>query len=67
MKTHRCEKSLENKMSIRFTKKYAALNWKDDYKTWRLFRVTESDYSFEKYLEYICKIDYCPFCGQELK
>ena len=64
MKTHRCDKSLENEISIRFCKQYPnSWNIKNDVECWRLYKYE----LFEKCFNYISKIDYCPFCGELLK
>lgn len=59
MKTHRCKKSLENRMSIRLI---------DDIKepAWVLFEPTlDFEYGCH-YLHLVCPIEYCPFCGVKL-
>lgn len=64
MKTHRCKKSLENRMSIRLI---------DDIEepTWTLYNpIIEYDYDLEydyHRLNMVCPIEYCPFCGMKLK
>ena len=63
MKTHRCDKSLENEISIRFCKKYPILNIKNDIECWRLYKYE----LFENSFKYISDINYCPFCGKSLK
>ena len=65
--THRCEGSLKNEMSIRFTTQYNSLEISDDFVTWRLFRL-ETDYDYNStYLSHVSEIKFCPFCGKELK
>ena len=45
MKTHRCEGSLKNKVSIRYTKQYRYINDLCDYEAWRLFKLQiETEY-----------------------
>lgn len=65
--THRCEESLENKVSIGFTKEFEGfLESSDDFNAWRLFY---PQYNFDydtTNLVHISKITYCPYCGQEL-
>ena len=39
MRTHRCEKSLKAKVSIRYEYKYANMSVDDDYLAWRLFEL----------------------------
>ena len=63
MKTHRCDKSLENEISIRFCKKYTNLNIESDFERWRLYKYE----LFENSLKYISDINYCPYCGKLLK
>lgn len=67
MKTHRCEGSLGNYISIRYGKQYKNIIQEDDIETWRLF---ENTYDWEygsHYQHCIAEIKYCPFCGEELK
>lgn len=65
--THRCEGSLANEMSIRYSKQHTMLNISSDYKTWRLFKLTMSDDYNSYYLSHISPIEFCPFCGKRLK
>lgn len=65
--THRCEGSLKNEISIRFTKQFNSLEISDDLVTWRLFK-PEIDYDYgSMYLSHVSEIKFCPFCGKELK
>lgn len=65
--THRCDSSLKNEMSIRFTTQYNSLEISDDFVTWRLFR-PEINYDYNSiYLSHVSEIQFCPFCGKELK
>lgn len=65
--THRCEGSLKNEISIRFTKQFDSLETSDDFVTWRLFK-PEIDYDYSSmYLSHVGEIKFCPFCGKELK
>lgn len=68
MKTHRCKESLENEVSIRFCDEYVFGDWNiTSDKAWRLFKpIYDRDYE-EPYLEYICKLNLCPFCGKDLQ
>ena len=67
MITHRCKGSLENKVSIRYTKEFQNINYLSDYIAWRLFQLeTDSDYGCA-YLSHVSEIKFCPFCGKELK
>lgn len=66
--THRCEGSLENEVSIRFTKQFNSLAISDDFITWRLFKpeIDWGEYG-NMYLSHVSEIKFCPFCGKELK
>lgn len=65
MKTHRCEGSLKNHMSLRYTTvverfSYGDLGW----------QLRKRDYDSEwdsTYLNWCCTVDYCPFCGMKLE
>ena len=48
MRTHRCEKSLKAKVSIRYEYKYANMSVDDDYLAWRLFEL-EDNYPYDPY------------------
>ena len=66
MKTHRCEGSLKNKVSIRYTKQYRYINDLCDYEAWRLFKLRiDSEYD-TKYLSHISEIKFGPYCGKKL-
>lgn len=66
--THRCEGSLKNEVSIRYTKEFQDINYSSDYIAWRLFKATEFEDGYgEMYLKHISEIKFCPFCGKELK
>ncbi|MBQ8998149.1 MAG: hypothetical protein IJ086_05570 [Clostridium sp.] len=62
MKTHRCEKSLEKEVSIRFCEKFPNWDVENDVECWRLYKYD----LLEKYFSYITDINYCPFCGEKL-
>lgn len=67
MKTHRCEKSLKAKVSIRYTKQFS-ISWdiNGDKETWRLFHYTyNSEYDTVSQC-HVSKIEYCPFCNKKL-
>lgn len=68
MKTHRCEGSLKNELSIRYCKSHEGWNInKNDYIAWRLFE-NAYDYDYDShYQSHIAEIKYCPFCGKKLK
>lgn len=67
MKTHRCEGSLKNEVSIRYCRGYEHWDIKGDYKTWRLFE-NAYDYDYGSHYQHdIAVINYCPFCGIELE
>lgn len=67
MRTHRCEGSLKNKVSIRYTKQYRHINALYDYEAWRLFEL-RIDFEYDsKYLSHISEIKFCPYCGKELE
>ena len=67
MRTHRCEGSLKNKVSIRYSKQYRHINALYDYEAWRLFKLRiDSEYD-SKYLSHISKIKFCPYCGKKLE
>lgn len=67
MKTHRCEKSLENKVSIRYSREFNSLKLMRDSEAWRMF-VLKYDGEYDvNYLTHVSKIKYCPFCAVELK
>jgi len=67
MRTHRCEGSLKNEVSIRYTKQYRHINALYDYEAWRLFKLRiDSEYD-SKYLSHISEIKFCPYCGKELE
>ena len=67
MKTHRCDGSLKNEISIRYAKKYENWNYKDDYVAWRLFHLEHDSEWENEYLSHVTEIKYCPFCGEKLK
>lgn len=55
-KTHRCENSLKEQVSIRFNSE----------KGWQL---SKADYDFDYqiwYFDFSIPIKFCPFCGKEL-
>lgn len=64
--THRCEGSLENNISIRYTKAYKNILKNEDYKTWRLFQLEYDEYFDNHYLKHVAPINICPFCGEKL-
>lgn len=66
MITHRCENSLKNKASIRYSKRFNSLKIKEDFSTWRLFKLEFNNEYEAKYLNHISEIFYCPFCGLKL-
>ena len=67
IRTHRCEGSLKNEVSIRYTKQYRYINALYDYEAWRLFKLRiDSEYD-SKYLSHISEIKFCPYCGKELE
>ena len=67
MRTHRCEGSLKNKVSIRYSKQYRHINALYDYEAWRLFKLRiDSEYD-SKYLSHISEIKFCPYCGKKLE
>ena len=67
MHTHRCDGSLKNKVSIRYTKQYRYINDLCDYEAWRLFKLQiDSEYD-TKYLSHVSEIKFCPYCGKELE
>lgn len=56
MKTHRCQGSLEAKMSIRY----------GGGSSWWLYKPVH-DFDWDTYyLNGITKINFCPFCGKKL-
>ena len=66
MITHRCNRSLEHKISIRYQKPY---KWIDKYPVgWQLYYL---DYSSEwdSYCLSLAarNIKYCPYCGEKLR
>lgn len=66
MKTHRCESSLKNGVSIRFTFHSEFMRQDNDKETWRLFNYVPN-YDYNCVSSYpIAEIKYCPFCGEEL-
>ena len=67
MKTHRCEKSLENKVSIRYSREFNTFKLRSDYETWRMFVLKYDGEHDVNYLAHVSKIKYCPFCAVELK
>lgn len=60
MKTHRCKKSLKERISIRNIN----VNGKSD---WWLFSPDYDFDSFAYYLHRVAPICFCPFCGEKLK
>ena len=59
MKTHRCKKSLENRMSIRLIDNIKKPAW----------TLLTPNFDFEYgywHLTKVCSIEYCPFCGVKL-
>ena len=67
MKTHRCEGSLRNGVSIRYTTKFKNYNDLYDYEAWRLFKLVVDNEYDSKYLSHVSEIEFCPFCGKKLK
>ena len=66
MKTHRCEGSLKNFISIRYSNKYKNIITEDNTEVWRLFE-NAYDYDYGSHYQHdIAEIKYCPFCGEEL-
>lgn len=64
--SHRCEKSLKNKMSIRYYDPYPNYPSLSN-KAWWLF---QQKYDFEYdciNLVRISPIEYCPYCGEKLE
>ena len=67
MKTHRCEESIKQEVSIRYSKQFELLNIANDYECWRLFKHTHNwDYN-SHHLNHVAEISNCPFCGMELR
>ena len=66
MKTHRCDGSLANKVSIRYCKRFKNLDSPYDYEAWRLYKYKDEGWG-NGWLDYISKINYCPYCGKELQ
>ena len=62
--THRCEGSLNAKMSIRFEDPFKP--WGKYEKTWWLSKLDARNDWGVKYLRVIGKITYCPYCGVKL-
>ena len=63
--THRCGGSLKQYMSIHYCNPYPEVSGRDNYNWWLL----RADQDFESgtwYLQPICQIDICPFCGEHL-
>lgn len=65
MKTHRCQGSLEQYISIRLCDPYAGIPMLSKYGWWLLKIQHDFDYD-SYYLQPICEIDSCPFCGKKL-
>ena len=63
LKTHRCEKSLKERMSIRYYS--PRLNIYKERQWWLLKATEDFDWNCW-YLNPVCPIQYCPFCGTEL-
>ena len=62
MKTHRCPESLKQRTPIR----YDSPPWSDE-KDWYLYEYwSDWDWNTEG-ISVVCKIKFCPFCGEELK
>lgn len=66
IQTHRCEGSLNNKVSIRYTTRFS-IPFDGDYEAWRLFNLDFNDYNYSPSLSYVCEIKYCPFCSKKLQ
>lgn len=60
MKTHRCKESVAHHISIRFSTD----DWRKN--QWRLFKPTEDYDSLSMWLNDVCEVHYCPFCGKKL-
>ena len=68
MKTHRCEKLLKSKVSIRHNRyvENSCLDMDWNTETWRLFSY-HWDNDWDCMLQHhVSEIKYCPFCGEKL-
>ena len=63
-KTHRCEGLLKQYMSLHYCKPYS--NLYQNYQWWLLRAEENFDCWDEWYLQPICFIEHCPFCGIKL-
>ena len=63
LKTHRCENSLKNYMSVHYCMPYP--NLYQNYQWWLIKAEEDFDWSCW-YSHPICPIQYCPFCGIKL-
>lgn len=61
--THRCEKMLKEKCSIRYGLKHDFVN--GDYGWYLRHRIYDSEYDVT-YLGNPVEIEFCPFCGEKL-
>ena len=66
MKTHRCEKSLKAKVSIRYTKQFPRWNIQNDKEAWRLYHTVSNEEDFGYHQSHVAEIEYCPFCSKDL-
>lgn len=67
MRTHRCEKSIKARVSIRYTFDNEFMRSNKDYEAWRLFHYI-LDYDYDTLIQYhISIIEHCPYCGNKLE
>jgi hypothetical protein len=66
MKTHRCEKSLKSKVSIRYNKQFPRWNIGGDKEAWRLYHYTYNG-EYDSITDcHVSEIEFCPYCGEKL-
>ena len=65
MKTHRCKGSLEQYISIRLCNPYEGFTALSKFGWWLLKARYDFDYD-TYFLQPICEIKHCPFCGEKL-
>ena len=65
--THRCQGSLQNRVSIRLDAQKYKFSLKEIRKGWSLWN-RKHDFDYDCYLDrFVSSITFCPFCGVKLE